>query len=80
MGFAYLTCARAATDGYTLLVATANNFVINQFLMKMSFDPLTALPPIAKVADIPLISAQIRWFPSAIFPGLFSTRASIAAS
>src|SRR5690348_556397 len=43
--------ARATPDGYTLLVATANNFVINQFLMKMSFDPLTALPPIAKVAD-----------------------------
>ena len=47
--------ARAAPDGYTILVATASNFVINQFLMKMSFDPLTALPPIAKVADIPLI-------------------------
>lgn len=47
--------ARATPDGYTLLVATANNFVINQFLMKLSFDPLTALPPIAKVADIPLI-------------------------
>jgi len=47
--------ARAAPDGYTLLVATANNFVINQFLMKMPFDPLSALPPIAKVADIPLI-------------------------
>jgi tripartite-type tricarboxylate transporter receptor subunit TctC len=47
--------ARATPDGYTLLVATANNFVINQFLMKISFDPLAALPPIAKVADIPLI-------------------------
>src|SRR5258706_8309783 len=50
-----LEVARAAADGYTLLVATASNFVINQFLMKLSFDPLTALPPIAKVADIPLI-------------------------
>ena len=47
--------ARAAPDGYTLLVATASNFVINPFLMKMSFDPITALPPIGKAADIPLI-------------------------
>jgi tripartite-type tricarboxylate transporter receptor subunit TctC len=47
--------ARAAPDGYTLLVATANNFVINPFLMKMSFDPIKALATIGKVADIPLI-------------------------
>jgi len=47
--------ARATPDGYTLLVATANNFVINQFLMKVPFDPLSALPPIAKIAEIPLI-------------------------
>lgn len=47
--------ARAAPDGYTLLIATATNFVINQFLMKIPFDPLSALPPIAKTADIPLI-------------------------
>src|SRR5262245_12414061 len=36
-----LEAARAAPDGHTLLVATASNFVINPFLMKMSFDPLT---------------------------------------
>jgi len=47
--------ARSAADGYTLLVATATNFVINPFLMKMPFDPITALPPIRKAADIPLI-------------------------
>src|SRR5262249_30352911 len=32
--------ARAAPDGYTLLVAATNNFVINQFVMKMTFDPM----------------------------------------
>jgi tripartite-type tricarboxylate transporter receptor subunit TctC len=47
--------ARAEPDGYTLLVAAANNFVINQFLIKMPFDPLTALTPIAKIADVPLV-------------------------
>ena len=46
---------RAAPDGYTILIASTSNFVINQFLMKMSFDPLTALPPIATVAEIPIV-------------------------
>ena len=31
------------------------NFVINQFLMKMPFDPLAALTPIAKLAEIPIV-------------------------
>ena len=47
--------ARAAPDGYEILVAATNNFVINQFLLKMTFDPLTALLPVAKVADVPLV-------------------------
>ncbi len=46
---------RAAPDGYTTLIAATNNFVINQFLMKMTFDPLASLAPIAKVAEIPLV-------------------------
>jgi tripartite-type tricarboxylate transporter receptor subunit TctC len=47
--------ARAAPDGYTILVAATNNFVINQFVLTMPIDPLTALAPIAKLADIPLV-------------------------
>src|SRR5262245_25761561 len=47
--------ARAAPDGYTLLVAATNNFAINQFVIKMPFDPVTALAPIAKVAEVPLV-------------------------
>jgi tripartite-type tricarboxylate transporter receptor subunit TctC len=46
---------RAAPDGYTILVAPSGNFVTNQFLMRMSFDPIDALPPIAKIAEIPLV-------------------------
>jgi tripartite-type tricarboxylate transporter receptor subunit TctC len=37
------------------LVAAANNFVINQFLIKMPVDPLTALVPVAKLADVPIV-------------------------
>jgi tripartite-type tricarboxylate transporter receptor subunit TctC len=47
--------ARAAPDGYTLLVAATNNFVINQFVIKMTFDPAATLAPIAKVAEVPLV-------------------------
>ena len=61
--------ARAPADGHTLLIGTASNFVINQFLMKMSFDPLAALPPIAKVADIPLIFCSNPSVPVHDLPG-----------
>jgi len=47
--------ARAMHDGKTILIAATNNFVINQFVMKMTFDPLATLTPIAKAAEIPLV-------------------------
>ena len=47
--------ARAAPDGYTILIGATNNLVINQFVMKMTFDPLARLTPIAKAAEIPLV-------------------------
>jgi tripartite-type tricarboxylate transporter receptor subunit TctC len=50
-----LEVARAQADGYTVLLGATNNFVINQFVMKLSFDPLTALTPVAKVVDIPVV-------------------------
>jgi tripartite-type tricarboxylate transporter receptor subunit TctC len=47
---------RAKPDGYTLLLGATNNFVINQYLYKsMGFDPLQALVPITKVADVPSV-------------------------
>jgi tripartite-type tricarboxylate transporter receptor subunit TctC len=47
--------ARAVPDGAMLLIAATNNFVINQFVMKMTFDPLAMLAPIAEVAEVPLV-------------------------
>lgn len=47
--------AKSAPDGYTILVAATNNYVINQFTMKLDFDPLDALMPVAKIADVPLV-------------------------
>ncbi|MDB5897945.1 MAG: tripartite tricarboxylate transporter substrate binding protein [Ramlibacter sp.] len=54
--------AKAAPDGYTLLMGATNNFVINQFLFpRMGFDPLQAFVPISIVVEQPylvMISAQ----------------------
>ncbi len=48
--------ATAAADGYTLLLGATNNFVTNQFLFpSMTFDPLTAFVPVAKVANVPSV-------------------------
>lgn len=47
--------ARSEPDGYTILVAATNNYVINQFLVPMPIDPLTDLTPVAKLADVPLV-------------------------
>src|SRR4029078_12635194 len=47
--------SRAEPDGYTLLVAATNNYVINQFVMQMTFDPTTPLAAIARVSDVPLV-------------------------
>ena len=48
--------AKAAPDGYTLMLGATNNFVINQFLFpKVSFDPLASFALITKVADVPSV-------------------------
>lgn len=47
--------ARAPADGYTFLLGATNNYVMNQFLFKMDFDPLKDLAPISKVVNAPLV-------------------------
>lgn len=50
------TVAQASPDGYTLLLAAANNFASNQFLYKdMGFDPLKAFQPVAVLVDVPAV-------------------------
>ena len=55
--------ARAAPDGYTLLMAPTNNYVINQYLFPtMGFDPLQSFAPISLIAEQPyllLVSAAL---------------------
>ncbi|MGQ0546321.1 MAG: Bug family tripartite tricarboxylate transporter substrate binding protein [Betaproteobacteria bacterium] len=54
--------AQADADGYTVLVGATNNFVINQFLYKMGFDPLQALAAVTILVDVPsviFISGQV---------------------
>ena len=48
--------AKAAPDGYTLLLGATNNFVINQFLFsKIAFDPFASFALITKLADVPSV-------------------------
>ena len=52
--------AKAAPDGYTLLMATNSGQVIAPHLLKLSFDPLKQLTPIGMVVVVPhvlLVSA-----------------------
>ena len=47
---------KSAPDGYSLLFAPTNNFVIDQFLYKnLEYDPLQALAPVTIVADTPYL-------------------------
>ncbi|MDP3519057.1 MAG: tripartite tricarboxylate transporter substrate binding protein [Hydrogenophaga sp.] len=47
---------RSKPDGYTFVLGATNNFVINQYLYKsLGFDPLQALQPVTRVADVPSV-------------------------
>ena len=47
--------AKAAADGYTLLIGTASSMVINPHMSKVAYDPLRDFAPIALATTIPLI-------------------------
>lgn len=47
--------ARAAPDGYTLVMATASTVVINPLLFKAPFDPVKDFAPVARTTTVPLV-------------------------
>ena len=62
-----LDIARADADGYTILLGSTGNFVINQFLTRSSLDPLAVVMPIASVAEIPIVFFITPSFPARSF-------------
>lgn len=64
--------ARSPADGYTVLVAATNNYLVNQYLAPTAFDPLTALEMVAKVADVPLVFFSNPSVPARTFPEFVS--------
>jgi len=47
--------ARAAPDGYTIGVCSPSNMVINQHLMRMSYDPMADVAPLSLFALLPSV-------------------------
>lgn len=47
--------ARAAPDGYTFLLGATNNYVMNQYLFKLPFDPIKDLEPVSLLVNSPLV-------------------------
>jgi len=50
------TVAKAAPDGYTLLIAVTNFVAINQFIYpKLPYDPVADLVPVSLIVDVPMV-------------------------
>ena len=47
--------ARAAPDGYTLVMATASTLVVNPLINKVAFDPLKDFDAVIHTSSVPLI-------------------------
>ena len=57
--------AKAAADGYTLLMSLDSTLVINPYVYgKVPFDPVKDFAPISKVSDLPLILVTHPSFPA----------------
>jgi len=52
------TVARAAPDGYTLLLGAVSVMTVTVNLMKIPFDPVRDFAPITKIADVPSLLAS----------------------
>src|SRR5689334_14289893 len=48
--------AKAAPDGYTLLISSGSTFTVNPALMpKLPYDPIKSFEPVGMVARVPLV-------------------------
>jgi tripartite-type tricarboxylate transporter receptor subunit TctC len=64
--------ARAAPDGYTMLVAAVAVMTVNVSLMKMPFDPVKDFAPVTKLASVPNLLAARASLPAKSVPELVS--------
>lgn len=64
--------ARAAPDGYTMLVAAVAVMTVNVSLMKMPFDPVKDFAPVTKLASVPNLLAARAGFPARSVPELIA--------
>lgn len=64
--------ARAAPDGYTLLVVSMGTLTMNQFVSKLSYDPVNDLAPISLVANVPAVLASHPSLPVSDIRGLIA--------
>lgn len=60
--------ARAAPDGYTFLLGATNNYVMNQFLFKLPFDPIKDLTPVTLLVNSPLVIMTNLTLPTKTLP------------
>ncbi|MBL0944219.1 MAG: tripartite tricarboxylate transporter substrate binding protein [Hydrogenophaga sp.] len=58
------TVARAAPDGYTLMLGDSSLLIAQHLQPRMSFDPLKAFTPVASVFTLPLIIVTSNDFPA----------------
>jgi tripartite-type tricarboxylate transporter receptor subunit TctC len=56
--------AKAAADGYTLLMTSGGMLTTNPHLYKMSFDPLKVFDPVTQVARVPILFVARPNFPA----------------
>lgn len=64
--------ARAAPDGYTMLVAAVAVMTVNVSLMKMPFDPVKDFAPVTKLASVPNLLAARATLPAKTVPELIA--------
>jgi len=63
--------ARAAPDGYTLMVAPPSTVTVPKLLnARLDYDPMTALMPVAMLAEEPIILMGSRSLPASTLPEL----------